>query len=267
MGLVLRINEIWANFCNAMRSLGLGNALFYKFQQARIRLLSHAGVYKLLSQDAKYSLWCRAGTSDADVFHQIFVEQQYACLNDVVDPQLILDCGANVGYASAYFLSQFPKTHVIAIEPDPSNVEMLKQNVWPFGNRVEVIQSGVWSNSVGLVLSEERFGDGRQWARQVREARPDETPTMMAIDIATLIDRSQYKQVSILKVDIEGAEKVVFATNTERWLSHIDNIVIELHDADCKEIFLNAISQCGFAIRQSNDLIVCRKNPQDCLQP
>ncbi len=43
-------------------------------------------------------------------------------------PKLIIDAGANVGFASLWFLQRFPNTEIIAIEPESSNCEMLKKN-------------------------------------------------------------------------------------------------------------------------------------------
>jgi FkbM family methyltransferase len=45
-----------------------------------------------------YPLWCRPGSSDASAFYQIFILRDYTWLDDVLDPGLVIDCGANVGY-------------------------------------------------------------------------------------------------------------------------------------------------------------------------
>jgi len=69
----------------------------------------------------------RRGTSDLSAFNQIFVQREYACLDDLVGVDLIVDCGAYVGYSSAYFLTQFPNSNIVAIEPDPENFSLLKK--------------------------------------------------------------------------------------------------------------------------------------------
>lgn len=61
--------------------------------------------FTLWTRCARYPLRCRANTSDIDVFYGVFVLREYACLDDVEDATLIVDCGANVGYSAAYFLS------------------------------------------------------------------------------------------------------------------------------------------------------------------
>src|SRR5438477_11598669 len=135
------------------------------------------------SRNASHPLGGRVHTSDGKVFYQVFARLEYSCVDELKDVKLIIDCGANVGYSSAYFLSRFPDAKLIAVEPDSGNFQMLQRNLAPYGDRVRLVQSGVWSHSCGLVISEERFGDGGEWAIQVRETRAGETPQMTAVDI------------------------------------------------------------------------------------
>jgi len=240
-------------------SLGLFPSIFYKLQKFRSRYTRIDKPFILYSRYAKFPLKCRQNTSDIDVFGQIFVAREYRCLDDVRDAGLIIDCGANVGFSSAYFLSKFPKSEVIAIEPDQENFSLLETNLAPYGTRYHAICSAVWSHSVGLVLSEVPFGDGREWARTVRETRDGEKPTMTAIDIGTLLKDSGYNRISILKIDIEGAESVVFFSNYESWIGKVDNLVIELHGNECRSIFGKAISNVNFCLSQCDELTVCKR--------
>src|SRR5262249_52041374 len=151
--------------------------------------------YRLSSRFAKYPLQCRPRTSDVDVFSQIFVGREYRCLDDIREADLIVDCGANVGFSTAYLLTQYPQADVIAIEPDPDNYAALQVNVAPYGGRCRTIRSALWSHCTGLVLSEELFCDGREWARTVRPARDAETPLMVAVDVASLLKESQRPRI------------------------------------------------------------------------
>ena len=64
----------------------------------------------------------------------------------------------------------------------------LKTNLEPHKDRYRAICSAVWGKPAGLVVSEDRFRDGREWARTVREARSDEKPAMTAVNIGTLLN-------------------------------------------------------------------------------
>jgi FkbM family methyltransferase len=217
----------------------------------------------LTSEFVRHPLRCRKGSSDRDVFRQIFVQREYACLDDLTDVDLVLDCGANVGYSSAYLLDRFPECHVVAVEPDPDNFALLEANLTPYRGRVRTVRSAVWSHPTGLVLSNARYRDGREWARQVRECRPGEPPAFTATDIGSLLRESGREKISILKMDIEGAEAVVFASDCASWLGKVDALVVELHDdssfGGCSEVFFAAIVGEDFDVSRNGELTVCRR--------
>ena len=218
--------------------------------------------YTLRPRGIAHPLVVRRGTSDSQAFKLIFLNREYACLEDLSDVRLVIDCGANVGYSAAYFLSVFSGCSVIAIEPDPSNFAVLKRNLTAFGNRANCIRAGVWSFSASLSLSKEKYRDGSQWSKQVRVCRPDEEAEFEGLDIATLLTTSGYERISLLKMDVEGAEAVIFSENYESWLDKVDAIAIELHDDSAfgngSQIFFDAIKGRGFHTSTSGELTICR---------
>jgi FkbM family methyltransferase len=244
------------------QNLGLLQAFMYvkeKISQKNLGGFLNANQsYNLSPKHAKYPLTCRASTSDIHVFGQIFIEREYSCLDHLSNVDLVIDCGANVGYSSAYFLTHFPNCRIISIEPDPANFALLETNLAPYKERVEIVHSGLWSHSVGLKI---HYGEDA-WATQVRECKPDEAPDIQATDIATLLKESGKERISILKIDIEGAEAIVFAENYESWLPYVDNIVIELHDntsfGRASDVFFKAISNRPFDISGYGELTVCK---------
>ena len=199
-------------------------------------------------------------SSDLDVFSQIFVHREYRCLDDLTGVHVVIDCGANVGYSSAYFLSRFPACTVIAVEPDSGNFAAMERNLAPYGNRVRAIHSGVWAERIGLVMNEAVFRDGREWTRQVRPARPGETATMEAIDIQSLVDSCGGEPISILKIDIEGAEYEVFSSpGWRRWIDSVETLVIEVHGEDAYRATMAAFAEAGFEAEWWDELIVARR--------
>ena len=208
-----------------------------------------------------YPLVYREGTSDLASFHQIFIQREYSCLDDLDDPKLVLDLGANVGYSAAYFLTRFPDCQVISVEPDPDNFAVLQRNLAPFGERSRVLQAAVWSHPVALKLSEAPFGDGREWSRHVRECQDDETAEFETVDVASLLEQSGHSVISVLKVDIEGAERIVFGSHFESWIGCVHNIVIELHGEECARVFFSALRGQPFQISSCGELAVCKRSP------
>jgi hypothetical protein len=77
-------------------------------------------------------------------------------------------------------------------------------------------------------------GDGREWSFTVVETPQGETPDIEGISVEELLCRTGHAPIDILKMDIEGSEKIVFSNGHEKWLPLVRNIVIELHGSDCE---------------------------------
>ena len=120
------------------------------------------GVRSVRLKGYSYPIYFRAGTSDLEVIRQVFVEKQYECVGSENDVKTIVDCGANIGCTSFYFLHRYPNARIIAVEPDSLNFAFCLRNLRPFGERVILVNSGIWSAPIPLRL---RSGKIRQWAR------------------------------------------------------------------------------------------------------
>ena len=242
-----------------LKELGLRS---YLLLVVRKRVGKRGAIYDLKARHANHSLCYRLKSSDLFVFHQIFIDLEYGPLKELQDVRLIIDCGANVGYSSAFFLSQFPSSHVIAVEPDIRNFVMLQRNLSEYGSRATAIRAGIWSHNVPLRVSQERYRDGLEWSVQVQPCDADQAPDFQGVTIQSLLDSSRVARISLLKIDIEGAEAVVFQGNVD-WLDRVDAIAIELHDdtnfGKATEIFDAAIRSRGFEISYSGELTICRR--------
>jgi hypothetical protein len=166
-----RLSRSFATHSHQIYALGWVGWLLL---QAHLRssVLSRWFGQRLWPKDSLFTLRFRPGTSDLTVFMGIFLEQEYACFKTVRPGGLIIDCGANVGYSTAYFLSRFKSAHIVAVEPDPDNFALLCANTRRFGRRVQRYNTAVWSHPCGLVINETPYRDGREWARQARPTRP-----------------------------------------------------------------------------------------------
>ncbi len=213
---------------------------------------------KIKPRQANYPLFARLGdSSDISVFNEIFNFNGYASLRNLPSPRLIVDLGANVGYASAYFLSCFSTANVVAVEPDPGTFELCCRNLAPYGGRVQVVRGAAWSRRCKLELAR-GAGDGREWATQVRESngRRDDA-TVEGWDIPSLLELSGGREIDLLKIDVEGSELEIFGNNSSRWLPKVRNICIELHGPACEEAFLRALGDFEYDLGLFGDLTIC----------
>lgn len=251
-------------------SAGLWRIILYrryrKLPQKLLGTLSKLGFnpqnecVPLSLKDYEHPIWARYQSSDVDVFYQIFIEREYSCLDDVEDAKLIIDCGANVGYSSLYFLKKYPNAYVIAVEPDEENFKICQKNLLPYKDRVLLINSAIWSHEAGLVVCKgvDVYGEGCEWATYVQECQGEQKPDLLATDISSLLNRSGFKTIDILKIDIEGAENVIFSKNYRSWLNQVKNIVIELHGEACQETFFHALSNYQYDLSSLGELTVCK---------
>src|SRR5690349_3571669 len=112
-------SSVMGRVAHAMRRLGVGSALRYDIARGRRALGIAPPLVTLTAQRSRFPLKARPSSTDFVVFGQTFVSEPYACLTGLQNVDFIVDCGVNVGFASAFLLSHFPRATVFAIEPDP----------------------------------------------------------------------------------------------------------------------------------------------------
>jgi FkbM family methyltransferase len=207
---------------------------------------------------ALYPLFARLhGSSDIEVFNQIFLFDEYACLRSIPAVRWILDLGANAGYSSAWFLTCFPAARVIAVEPDPDNCDLCRRNLAPYGQRARLVSGAAWSTRSRLLLRRGAFADGREWATQVCAAA-NGAGDVEGYDLPGLLQMTGGEPIDLLKVDIERSELEIFGENCSMWLPAVRNICIELHGDDCREVFLRALRDFDYDPAVSGELTICR---------
>jgi FkbM family methyltransferase len=213
----------------------------------------------LKPRQARYPVAARLGaSSDMTVFQQVFQHEEYGCVRDITPaPELIFDLGANVGYSSAYFLTCFPHARLVAVEPDPANFDLCRKNLAPYGQRARVVCGAVWSKRCRLELSRQ-FGDGLEWAIQVRESSgPGAESEVEAWDIPSLLQLVGEDRVGLLKVDVERSELEIFGSGSQSWLPKVRNVCIELHGEDCRQTFFAALRGFEYERGRSGELTTC----------
>jgi FkbM family methyltransferase len=246
-----------------LRHLGLTGFFLFAFETLRQTFFPGKKPFGLRSKNARFRLLCRPNTSDFTVFRHVFIKRQYGCLDRVERPKFILDCGANIGYSAAYFLTQFPEAVLTAVEPDADNCAILEANLCPFAGRYRVVRAAIWPHETGLTWDETPYRDGREWARVVRSVKPGEVPLVTGTTISALMRESQAERVSILKMDIERSELALFSENFEEWLDKVDNLAIELHDLECASVFNRAIANQDFKITRFGELTICQRSGRE----
>ena len=146
MSAVKRIGQSISTLIAAWRRLGALTTLRW----LPIRLGQKLGVggparWRAHPRQVRHDLIARlGGSSDMDAFCQVFIYEEYLPLRALANVSLVLDLGANAGYSSAYFLSCFPNSRVVAVEPDDRNMTISRVNLKPYGDRALLLHGAVW---------------------------------------------------------------------------------------------------------------------------
>jgi FkbM family methyltransferase len=245
------------------KNLGVAHAARYTFYRVLNRTFKRRTL-TLYAKGFRHPFYCRLGGSDLRVFAQVLANREYRCLDRFDVAGLVIDCGANIGLSTLYFLTRFPNTHVIALEPDPDNFRMLALNTACFSDRVTLLKAAVWNRNTRLVFSDSQFRDGNEWAKSCREAEASEVPQIEAFDIPTILAMSPFERVGLLKVDIERGELLLFDESAENWINLVDTITIELHGPDCENAFHTIVKKEDFVVSRCEELTVCSRNTPSC---
>ncbi len=193
-------------------------------------------------------LLLRARTSDRLTFQSIFVDDEFAFDLDG-QPKLIVDGGANVGYASIFFSLRYPRATIVAIEPESENFRSLERNTASYPN-IRCIRKGLWSHNGRLSIENP---EAEPYAYRVQEAGPADK-TVEAITIGRLMDELGIAQIDLLKLDVEGAEKAIFADpDVDRWLSRTRALLVEVHGPKYSGPFERAIACHPFCSKKSGE--------------
>ena len=240
-----------------LERLGLPGFLRYLFYK-KLGLAFGDGFF-LHTKRVEHPLYCRKGSTDIDVFKHIYVVDEYQKIEADDDAELVVDCGANAGFSTVFLLNRFPSAKVVAIEPDGGNFATLLRNTHSYGERCVTMKAGVWPKSCGLDVVDSEVGDGREWARGVRPAREGEIADIEALSIPALLKQFPGKRISLLKIDIEGTEEVLFSEGEMAWLESVDRIVIELHGKACEKAYLEAVTRAGFESHEEGGLTFSRR--------
>ncbi len=156
-------------------------------------------------------------------YEEIFQRGAYAFETDSPVP-LVIDAGANVGVATAFFKQRHPNARVIAFEADPVLADIVASNVQSLGLRDVTVVPAALAPTDGTVTFWQQGGDaGRVGGAPPRGGHPIDVPT---VRLATYL----HEMVDLLKVDIEGAEFDVLL-DAEAGLVNVARIAMECHSA------------------------------------
>jgi FkbM family methyltransferase len=158
--------------------------------------------------------------SDVQVLKEMFLERQYAI--DGIEPATILDLGSNIGASIAFFRATYPSVRIIGIEPDPTTFERLEACMRTL--------SGVYIYPWAIADCSGRLPflqAPQSWESALVAEREAASLDVEAVTLSDLASRLGMEQIDLLKLDVEGAEWLMF--NQPSAFDACKTIVGELH--------------------------------------
>jgi len=171
---------------------------------------------------------------NSEEFHaiknEVFTNQDYYCKLENENPTIV-DGGAFIGLTTLFYKQLYPSSHIIAIEPNPENFEILKQNIEVNGlTDVEIYNYALAEGNTpsrGFFIdssSHHFYSTGSfikdAWNNQqlTKEIKVECKPLSFFIK----------NEIDLLKLDIEGAENKVLKS-AGKVLIKVKNVIIEYH--------------------------------------
>jgi FkbM family methyltransferase len=178
----------------------------------------------------RHPFWARP--ADGMAFKEFFVQEQYCFIapllaaTDNGEGPVVIDAGANIGLFSLAVLLARPLASVYSLEPDTRTFRVLTRNVRANpGFRWQAFPLALWKTAGPLTFGATDLST----ASRVYELAPSgRAETVDAITLSAFVDAHGLKKITLLKIDIEGAEEAVLAHDAAV-LDRVDYLVLEIH--------------------------------------
>jgi FkbM family methyltransferase len=175
------------------------------------------------------TFWTRFGRRHSD-FRTLLHVWDELCYQMDLDPapEVIVDAGANVGYSVTWFADRYPSARIIAIEPDPGNLQLLRKNTAHLTS-VTILEAALAASPGWADLIDTGQGP---WAMRVGPAGDGAGAIVGRVRCVTVDEVMQehgIDRIGLLKIDIEGGEVEVLGAS-DGWIDRVDAVVAELHD-------------------------------------
>ena len=194
----------------------------------------------------------RPDSSDVWIASELFIRGQYDPPVAVRfgDIRTVVDVGANVGYASLLFLSQFPEATVTAFEPLPAHVEQIRKHARLNGFEERLTLVPAAASTADGEMSFRSAGAASSLAAAADEGPSGDTVTVPVVDWYAHLPPGP---IDLLKMDIEGGE---FALMNDARFDDVARrtrvLVLEWHKTDdypeAREWCAGRLEQTGFRV-------------------
>jgi FkbM family methyltransferase len=162
----------------------------------------------------------RLNRGDITAIREVWMEESYRPPFDIA-PRSLVDLGANIGLVILWYARHYPCEWVVAVEPLPANVRLLRENLRHNGIAADVIEAAVAARDGAASFAPAReFTEGRLGSGGLG---------VQTVSMESILDRLPVdRDVDLLKIDIEGSERELLRGDPA-WLARVHSVIIEFH--------------------------------------
>jgi len=243
------------NWLTRIKAYGLRNSIiiYFSLKKDKLFTLKHNG----------YKFYLRGNTVDFDVFNGIFTKNEYSFNIPHRSIEYIVDAGAFIGASTVFFKLRFPEAKIIAVEPEKTNYELLKKNTSSYDN-IYNVNGGVWFIDADLEIKNYKVP---KYAFQVQECTNNNLIKIPGWSLESLLRQFHFPYIDLLKIDIEGAEKILFNNKIIPVLRKTRLIIIELHDSispGSSKAFFETLKILDYDLSVSGESIIIHNKSFKC---
>jgi FkbM family methyltransferase len=184
---------------------------------------------------------------DLGILAGVVYDQEYWHV-DLLSARRVLDLGSHIGIAATWFHLINPDLDIACVEPDPRNLKLLLPNL-----AKNEIRAAVVPCAVGGRPGEMAFGVGTNPSlSSLRVTEYYFHAEDISVEVKTLpqiLDHLGWDHVDVVKMDIEGAERSLFASCRE-WAERVTTIVMEIHPNIDIDEAQRELGEYGFSLRR-----------------
>ncbi|MBL8015161.1 MAG: FkbM family methyltransferase [Candidatus Doudnabacteria bacterium] len=218
-----------------MRQILLALRILLTYRNGYLFLLEKLGIRKVESGTTTYVTWngmkyiTRNGTTDFAILNETTIFQEY--LNEsfrtLTKDSLVLDFGAQAGDFSVYTAYNKGCT-VVCFEPEPENLEILKQNVAinSLGSKVTIVPKAVMSDNADKTFYASPHDNKGVHSFYYEGPKPITVQCTTPLEI---LESLNGRQVNLLKIDIEGGEHDIIKQEFKPFFDQVHAVVMEYH--------------------------------------
>ena len=219
------------------KALEVGTLFEYKENTQIMEVQTKSGLY-----------WARVWSSPEGKLC-IVCDMNGQMIEMVKEGGIMLDIGANVG---RYAIPMATKAkQVYAFEPEPNNVNELKQNTEYYRDKISVVASAVSNHNGGSILHlvPRRGQHSMQYSIHSTE---NIIVTTITIDKFVTDKGINPKEITGIKIDVEGAEQNVLEGALTTLMETDALIALETHTGIDRDAIYDILTGCGYRIIAPN---------------